>query len=167
MIINDPVTFFSDQKKQIELNTLKCDFVRTRFPDVRVIIDTDNGKFLKFSTKAINTNYTAFEIFKSRYSLNIKVYTELDFVSENDYETIKITSIPESCRLIRRSWNPVTHRYVLKFSRFTFNMKKNNFRDEIFNTCRTEIMQFVQANNEYELDTKNLEPRLKKLLLFV
>ena len=45
-------------------------------------------------------------------------------------------------------------------------MKKNNFKEDIFNACRVKIIEFIRNHSNAELDTKNMDNRLKKLLSF-
>jgi 6-phosphogluconate dehydrogenase len=54
----------------------------------------------------------------------------------------------------------------MKFSRFVFNLKKHNFREDVFNECRSQILTFIKEHPESILDSTHLEERLKKLLAF-
>jgi|SRR6185436_2661930 len=166
--IVESLDIFNKKIEDIEYNIAKCLFIQSKFPDAKVslIKNAKNEDILKFSSKLVNNDYSKYEFKKSSYSLTIKVYTELEFLHNNKNEVIRINSSPETCRLARTGWSHKTRKGIIKFSRFSFNMKKNNFKDDIFNNCRSQIMQFIQAHAGYDLDTRHLEPRLKKLLLF-
>lgn len=166
---DDTVNILNKKIKNIEHNIARCKFVQEKFPDVKINLskNLNHEDVFKFSSKSVNTDYTKYEISKYTYALSIKVFTELSFsYNGSEEEIIKIRSSPETCRLARTGWSSKTRKGIIKFSRFSFNMKKNNFKDDMFNECRSHIMQFIQANPNCELDTKHLEPRLKKLLLF-
>lgn len=166
--VDDTINLLNDRIKDIEYNITKCNFVKSHFPDVKVSLvkDINNEEILKFSSKTVNSEYSKYEFNRRIYNLNIRVYTELEFSHNNKDELIRINSSPETCKLARHTYDYKNRQNMIKFSRFSFNMKKNNFREDIFNDCRAQIMQFIQTYPESKLDTKHLEPRLKKLLLF-
>ncbi len=174
--IDDSIILFNKKIKNIEYIIAKCDFVKTHFPNCQInvgMVEINPRKNIKsgykeheynisFKSKSVNSEFTKFEFQNHFNSLNIKVFTELNW--EN--EIIKVNSSPETCKLARLCYRPYTQNGAIKFSKFSFNMKKNNFKEHIFNFCRSEIMKFVQMHPNAEIDSKNLEPRLKKLLTF-
>jgi hypothetical protein len=86
-------------------------------------------------------------------------------------EVIKIDSSPRICDIARRTshWNMQTRSYdnpSINFSRLSFNLRKNNFKDDILNECQTKIIEFIRANPGAAVNDKHLDPRLKKLLAF-
>lgn len=166
--IHESIIFLDEKIKEAQYNIAKCQFVQSHFSDAKVNIlkGIDDKDFFKFSSKMINNHYSKYEFSKSHYTLNIKVYTELNFSYNNKNEIIRVNSSPETCRLARTGWSSKNRKSIIMFSKFSFNMKKNNFKDDIFNDCRVQIMQLIQENPNSMIDTKNLEPRLKKLLLF-
>lgn len=166
--IDESLSILNSRIANAEYGIAKCKFVQNTFPDAKVSIikNINDNDIFKFSSKLVNNNYTKYEFSKYTYALTIKVFTELEFTYNGNTEIIKINSSPETCRLARLGWSYDKHKGIIRFSRFSFNMKKNNFKGDIFNDCRAHIMQFIQANPNCDLDTKHLEPRLKKLLLF-
>jgi len=91
---------------------------------------------------------------------------------EEKTEEIVIGSSPKLNRLAYISYNRKVRGssdfgQKIKFSRFTFNMKKHNFDDKIFTSCRTAIMTYIQEHPGISIDTKHLEPRLQKLLIYI
>ena len=137
--------------------------VYSKYPDAKVI----SGNSTVFSSKTVNNDYSKLEFFPNSWQLIVCPYTELTLEHNGITETLKIHSSPRRNRLARVSWRvDKDGKRVMKFSRFLFNMKRNKFREDLFNSCRTAIMDFIQKNPKCTLDTKHLEPRLQKLLLF-
>jgi hypothetical protein len=95
-------------------------------------------------------------------------YCEVLFEHDGKAEIIKVHSSPKRNKLVHLTWDiePVSKKKIMKFARIAINMKNNAFKDEMLNSCKAEMMNFIKDNPGYHLDTKHLEPRLKKLLLF-
>lgn len=153
----------NDLEYQIE----KLNFVKSQYPDVKIKIDKVHG--YQFSSKSVNSSYSNFIFISRRYmGLYVISYCELDFSFQGKNETIKIYSSPKNSRLIYLTWrrHPETNKPIMKFARFSFNLKNNAFKDELVGSCKAAVAKFIQDNPEYHLDTKNLDHRLKKLLAF-
>ena len=148
---------------EYHLALYKC--VLASFPDAKV---RESCYPLRFSSKLVNSNYTNFKFEKRYRSIYVIPYSEIEFEHDNVTKTITIDSAPQRSRLACLSYkrDPVTKKLFIRFSRLAINFKNNNFKDDMLNSCRAQIMQFIKDNPDCALDTKHLEPRLKKLLLF-
>lgn len=157
-----------DQKiKSLEYSLAKLKFVQSHFPDVTFSQAYGNKDILIFNAKSVNNSFTKFDFRKDSWNLVLIPYTELPFTYDGKEEIIRIGSSPQRNKLITLSYRKHSDgKRIMKFHKFTTNLKKNNFKEDIFNACRAEIMKVIQDNQGFHLDTKNLEPRLKKLLVF-
>lgn len=173
-----------------EYDLAKYKFVLEKFPDAKVFdASTRNVEMVGFKSKLVNQIYSKIEFRNcSNYELHILPYCELEFKYGNKSEIIQVRSMPKQIRLAYRksvkeklspeeSKNNVQklliglqkdYKYVdyIKFSKFQLSVKKNEFNEQFLNECRVKILEFIQQNPNCKLDTKCLEPRLKKLLLF-
>jgi hypothetical protein len=93
-------------------------------------------------------------------------FLELNFEYNGVVEKIRVNSSPRSNRLVYIRYDRVSKNKLINFSRLSVNLKNNNFKDDMLNACRVKILEFIKEHPGYQLDTKHLEPRLKKLLLF-
>ncbi|SRR5713101_3074260 len=146
-----------------EYSLAKLQFVKSHYPDVKV-----SGGYL-FSSKTVNSTYTKWDFDKNAWSgLRVVPYNELTFSHNGEDKIIRVHSSPKYNRLAYFGYKRVGDKHVktLRFGRVAINFKTNNFKEEMLNSCRAEIMKFVSENPKCELDTKHLEPRLKKLLAF-
>lgn len=144
--------------KDTDFLLAKYKIVQQYFPDATC------NMYGNFGSKTVNANYTKFE-FQTTYSgLFVVPYCEVELDHNGVKETIKIHSKPRASRLVYQDrWRqPKT----LRFSRLSINLKNNQFKDEMLNACRAEMMKYIAGNPGYKLDDKHLEPRLKKLMIF-
>lgn len=148
----------TDFIKDTEYQLAKYKTVCAEFPDARCNYYSD------FTAKSVNQKYTDWEFYTSYGGLYVMPYCKIAFNYDGKDEIIKIHSQPRANRLVylQRWAKPKT----IKFSRLAINLKNNQFKDDMLNACRAEIMKFIQANPGYHLDKKHLEPRLQKLLAF-
>lgn len=138
-------------------------FVKSKVPDAKVHFTTYyNG----FSAKSVNSSYTNFDFIKGYNVLFVVPFLELNFEYNGACEKIKINSSPRSSRLVNIYFDQLSKNRVISFSRLSINLKNNNFKGEMINECRIKILEFIKEHPGCGLDTKHLEPRLKKLLLF-
>lgn len=150
----------------------KCEFVKSNFPEVKISYPTWNRHFqlsVMFSSKLVNSKYEKFNFIKKYNTLYVSPYLELKFDYNGKEELIRINSSPKINKLATVSFkrNPAGHnRKTISFSRLAINLKNNHFKDDMLNSCCVEIMQFIKANPNCDLDTKHLAPRLAKLLMF-
>lgn len=157
-------------------------FVQSHFPDAKAINSYDPSASrrthnIEFLSKSVNTNYTDVKFITKYNTLYIAPVVTLSFShimnGIEKIEDIVIGSSPKINRLAyikyysnaKGSGKPA-YQSKIAFSRFMFNMKKYNFNESIFNSCRSAIMQFIQENSGIPMDDKHLEPRLKKLLIY-
>jgi hypothetical protein len=151
--------------QDLELTLAKYKSVVARFPDAVLSeswLGYKNQFITSYSSKMVNSQYNKIG-FEPGYGGIVAVpYCELTVTHDNVDHLVKVNSIPKSSRLVYIPWREK----VIKFSRLSFNLKNNNFKDDMLNACRVEIMNFIQKHPGYKLDEKYLEPRLKKLLLF-
>lgn len=165
-----------DKIEEAEYELQKMKFVLQKYPDAKYFYDLDyknKTKTLGFCAKSINTDYTHLEFLKDSHSLYVMPSIRLTFSYNGKEEEIKIFSSPKQNRLayiMNTSSNMLSKRNksksIMKFSRFVFNLKKHNFRDDVFNECRSQILTFIKEHPESILDSTHLEERLKKLLAF-
>lgn len=150
----------SDTVQDIEYQLAKHKAVQAAFPDAKVHYSAG------FQSKLVNQNYTKFE-FERRYrGLYVLPYCEVKFDFNGKTEIVKVHSKPKANRLLYLHWSRDLRNYIIKFSRVAFNLKNNEFKDDMLAHCRAEIMLFIKNNPSYKMDDKHLEPRLKKLLIF-
>lgn len=154
-----PIT---DLVKETEYALAKYKAVHAAFPEARC------NYYFEFSDKNVNQKYTQYTFEKSYNGLYVIPYCEVPFEYDGKEEIIKVHSQPRRNKLVHLTWatDPTSKKRIMKFARVAINMKNNNFKEEMLNACKAEIMLFVKEHPGYHLDTKHLEPRLKKLLLF-
>lgn len=136
--------------------------VQKEFPNAKV------NMYLEFSDRSVNRLYTNYTFERNYNGLFVVPYCEVLVEYKDQEETIKVHSLPRRNKLVHLTWEtePVSKKKIMKFARMAINLKNNNFKEEMLNSCKAEIMNFIKDNPGYHLDTKHLEPRLKKLLLF-
>lgn len=152
----------SDLIAEDEAKLVKYKAVQAMFPNAKM-----NGS-MEFVDKQVNRMYTHFRFYNAYGSLYVIPYCEVSFTLNNQEETIPVYASPKKSKLASISWrlDPETKKKVIKFSRLAINMKNNNFKGDMLNSCKAEIMNFIKDNPGHHLDTKHLEPRLRKLLMF-
>lgn len=151
-----------DLVKETEYTLAKYKAVHAAFPDARC------NYYVEFNDKSVNQKYTQYSFEKSYNGLYVIPYCEVQLEHDGKEEIIKVHSQPRRNKLVHLTWrtDPTSKKRIMKFARVSINMKNNNFKEEMLNSCKAEIMLFVKDHPGYHLDTKHLEPRLKKLLLF-
>ncbi|CAB4196982.1 hypothetical protein UFOVP1290_502 [uncultured Caudovirales phage] len=162
----------SDSIKDLECNLAKQKAVLDKFPDA--ICHPCDDTF-SFSSKQVNQIYNKLEFhnYKNSYwaTLHVTPYFEFDFEYNGTIEKIKVSSKPKRSRLAytiyRFDKTSKTREKFLAFSRLTFNMKNNSFKDDMLIECQQNIMKFITDNPKIKLDIKHLDKRLKKLLAFI
>lgn len=156
--------------KNLNYSIAKCEFVKSVFPDVKINVSKSiEGKdWFKFSSKTVNTSYTNYDIEKYYKTINLSLFSELEFVYDGKSEPIKVFSDPEKIKLAKASnyrRNGERGKYII-FYQFSFSKHIRPLKDEALNKCRNEVMKFIKTYSDYKLDTKNMDSRLKKLLVF-
>ncbi len=150
----------SDTVRDLEYQLAKQKAIQAVFPDAKV------HWMAGFQSKLVNQNYNKFEFERRRRGLYVVPYCEVSFVFDGKTEIVRVHSQPKASRLVYLRWNRELRANVMKFSRIAFNLKNNEFKDDMLNHCRAEIMLFIKNNPGIKMDDKHLEPRLKKLLIF-
>jgi len=145
----------------LELTLAKFKAVKEAYPDTRVFSGHE------FRSKEINQSYTKLMFYRHSYGLWVLPYSEVPFTYEDKQENIQIFCNPKSSRLAYVDWDRANKQNIIRFSRLTFNLKTHQFKDDMLNSCREEIITFVKNNSKYKIDTKHLDPKLKKLLAFI
>lgn len=150
----------NDCIQDLEYQLARQKAVHKEFPDAKFHWKTG------FQSKSINQTYTGFAFERRKRGLYVLPYCEVLCVHNGNTEIIRVWSKPKYNRLVYLSWNVNIRNYVMKFARLTINLKNNQFKNDMANSCRAEIMSFIKNNPGYKMDDKHLEPRLKKLLIF-
>jgi hypothetical protein len=158
-----PTEKIKQRIEHLELDLAKHNAVKDKFPDTTV------NWMGEFSSKTVNQNYTDFEFETWNKMLYVSPYFNLEFTHNNKSETVKIFSTPRRNKLVYvdHTFEAGNYRRIIRFSKMMANFKQRNFSEKMFNTCRTEIMNFIKEHPGISLDKKYMEPRLQKLLLFV
>jgi hypothetical protein len=148
----------------------KLQFIKSVFPDVKIQTykSSDGKDWFQFSSKMVSTNYTNYDIENAYRAINVNLYSELEFVYNGKSEIVKIFSDPKKIKLAKASTyrrNGEYGRYII-FYKFSFSKHVSPLKDEALSKCRNAIMMFIKQHTDYKLDTKNLDARLKKLLIF-
>jgi hypothetical protein len=148
--------------QDLEYQLAKCKAVQAKFPLARVNCHSE------YQSKEVNQNYTKFEfeVREKGKELHVLPYCEVEFTYAGKTEIIRVHSMPKANRLVYIKWNIDLKSYVMNFSRLSINLKNNEFREDMLNSCRAQIMSFIKNNPGYKLNDRHLEPRLKKLLVF-
>lgn len=152
-----------DYIKETEYALAKYKAVLAAFPDAKTTY------YMDFASKSVNAKYEKFSFERTYSGLFVLPYSEVNLQHEGKNEIIKVHSSPKACRLVYLNrWSRAANgKKIMKFSRLNINLKSNAFKDEMLNSCYSEIMKFISDNPGYHLDSKHLEPRLKKLLMFI
>lgn len=162
-----------EQISKMEYEIAKYKFVMEKFPDA-TIYGKDYDYSLKryittFKSKNVNLNYTNYD-FSSYYRwLDLRPYCELKFEYNDKSEIIKIVSSPAKIKLCNVKATKIEfgkYERTIVFSTFFKRYKVNKFNDKFLNDCRIKILDFIKTNSDCKLDTKNIDPRIKKLLIF-
>lgn len=147
----------------LELDLALKKAVFNKFPDATVTRGV-------YSSKLVNRYYNKFAFESNSYSLSVRLRSELDVEYNNrTYIVDVLGTANQSYRLAHLgSTNPKSpFQYdCIQFANFIKEFKKHKVRDDILNECRVEILEYIRKNPKYKIDETNLEPRLKKLLVF-
>ena len=147
-----------------ELLLAKYKLVQEKFPDAVMCYYDSN----RYASKTVNSEYSKLEFSPTSWSLTVYPYTELKLNFNGKEEIIRVDSLPRKNRLCSLGWKAdVNGKRTIKVSKFIYNLKKNNFKEDLFNKCRIAVMEFIKNAPNTNLDIKTLEPRLRKLLMFI
>lgn len=148
--------------------------VKSIYPDAK-LVEVEPPKYGKkadhwykyYISPSINKTYTKLE-FRTNYSnLYMLPHCPIKFVHNGQEETVNVYSIPARKKLAHRRSGYGNKKGVIYFSRLSFNIKGNNFKESILKDCAAGIMEFIAANPDCQLDDANLDERVKKLLVFI
>lgn len=159
-----------------EFEVAKYKEVLSKFPDAKTFNNTNYGsKFIVygFSSKLVNSNYNDYTFTNwNNFWLYIEPHFEFNFSYNGRSEVVCVHSSPRRISLAKLIWirgkdyNYLDNKYIIRFCNFKLLFKKKEFSEKCLNDCRLKILDFIKVNSKYKIDDKNLEPRLKKLLLF-
>jgi len=150
----------------------KYKFIQEKYPGCNV---HQTYSPITFSSKLANPKYTSFSISTGYNTLFIEPYLDEEFEYDGKKELIRVFSSPRRNRLAhivyakraddpkRKDWNA---KKTIKFTKFKANLENRNMSDDCWNECRAAIMKFIKDNPNTNLDTKHLDPSLKKLMIF-
>jgi hypothetical protein len=152
----------SEHVNEAEIILARYKAVQQDFPNAKV------NMYLEFNDRKVNQLYTHFTFEKNYNGLFVIPYCEVQYEHKGQEESIKVHSVPRRNKLVHLTYetDPLTKKRIMKFARMGINLKNNQFKGDMLNSCKAEIMNFIKDNPGFQLDTKHLEPRLKKLLLF-
>lgn len=154
---------------QFEYNLAKYKFIQSLFPDVCTFTETFPFTCCGFKSNLINKKEAKFK-FNTYNNLVASMYNEITFEFNNKTEIIQIFSIPRQMTLAKKQTVIVrvekfagSYERVIKFCRLPSTII---FGEEFIKECSIQILNYIKINNKYRLDTKNLDPKLKKLIVF-
>jgi hypothetical protein len=159
MIINESI-------KKTQHNLAKLQAVAAIFPNASI------GSTGLFSDAQVNKNYTNFK-FESYYnSLYVLPYYEVPYTFDGIEYTINVYSRPRRNRLAKSNiiFNKngvLTREREISFCKFSVNLKNNNFKLDLLESCKLEVMKFIRSYPNAKIDMKHLDPRLQKLLILL
>lgn len=158
-----------DELKEVKYKQAKYELILSKFPDAKAFEVNQNREWkTQFKSKSVNKIYNNY-YFENKYSdLDLYPLYEMEFEFMGKSEIIQISSIPSKLNIIKLSYRREAGDYIniIKFSTFFKRYKANKFSDKFLNDCRIKILEYIKNNPKYELDTKNIDPRVKKLLIF-
>lgn len=151
-----------DHINSLELSLARAKAVLKKFPDVKFHKD-----LTVFSSKTVNQEYNGFQFIRKYTGLYVIPYHELEFSFKDKIYKARVQSSPRLNKLVYKTKQKVDDKRVMKFSRLAANLKINNFKEEMIGVCRKKIISYINDNTSFYFDTKHLDPKLKKLLLFI
>jgi hypothetical protein len=128
---------------------------------------------ISFASKKVNQEYTNWNIVApNAYCIYVEPYIEVEFEYLGKREMIRVYSSPRRNTLASKTWvndkKIGYYGYIIKFSKIRMNLEKRGIATEKpFNDCKLAIVEFIRKSEDAKLDTKNLDPSLKKLLAFI
>jgi len=138
-------------------------FVMEKIPDAK---SHNLTSYHGFSAKSVNSSYSNFEFIKGNHVLYVMPFIELDFEYNGIKEKIRVNSSPRIKRLAYVKYSREKNCNIIYFSKLKINLKRNKFKDDLLNACIINILSFIKEHPNHILDEKNLDIRLKKLLIF-
>jgi hypothetical protein len=146
----------------LEFKVAKLKAVQKEFPDAKI------NSYGQINCKTVNLKYTGLEFQADTWGLYVFPYCDVSFIFNGVTETTKVFSAPKRNKLVRNTWKKnAAGQRMMVFSRLAFNLKHNQFKEEMLAACQTEIMKFIANNPGFAIDDKHLDPRLKKLMSFI
>lgn len=142
----------------------KHDNIISKLPDATIKYSCNNGWWEPvFSSKLANKNFTNYKFIKYDHLLFVRFICELNFKYDGKSEIINITPMPQDIKLCYISG--FEHgSAIIKLS--TFLKRANKYGDQFVNDCRLNIVNFITSHGKCKLDPKNLDDKMKVLLVF-
>ena len=149
------------QQKQFELAKLK--HLQAIYPDIKYFRGI-------FSTKQVNENYDEVLIESTYSGLELKAYKKIEFKYGELITETKVFSSPyiNKIAVISYEYDYVKHtsKSKIKFTRYCQTFKSKKFDSIVLKKVRESTIQFLDQHKNYIIDDTNLDPKLKKILLF-
>jgi|SRR5579859_2691551 len=160
--------------KPIQNVILDCDYIVAKYKHIQekfpncTVHDPRSYQNIhtSYSSNLVNAQYTNFDFTRGWNTLYVEPYIEIPFEYNGTQELIKINSSPRRKKLAHFTYrrSSVSNKRIMRFFRLKLNLKNNNFKEDMFNHCRSEILKFIRDCPNCELDTTHLDPSLKKLI---
>jgi len=149
---------------ELEINLAIQKAVFNKFPDAKINYAGE------LSSKTVNKEYNRYSFFKSAYGISLKLRYELEVNINGQIHIADIHSDSNREYSILYVTSSESNKYfkldTIKFPNYIKTFKRCKVRSDIFNECRVEILEFIKKYPHYKIDNSNIEPRLKKLLIF-
>lgn len=146
---------------EIELDLAKHKAILEKFPDAKV------NAWGHFTSKGVNKLYSGFRFEHcANYALYVLPYYNFEFDFNGIPVAVEIGSSPRKNKLAYIDWNYKDNKRIMRFARLLVNIKTHEFKEDMLNSCITEIIKFIQDHPKLKMDKKYLSPRIQKLLLF-
>lgn len=152
----------SDKAKELEHELSKHKAVLAMFPNAKY------HYWYGYTSNMVNNLYTGFSFEKQYSGLYVVPYCEVEVTFDGKTEFVKVHAEPRMNKLVHmtRDRKNGTWKPMMKLAKFALNLENHGFKDDMLNSCRAEIMNYIKDHAGIPLDKKHLEPRLQKLLLF-
>lgn len=142
----------------LEYEVAKIKLVNQEYPNFKLKYDARSGTYEYFSPK-VKYSFNDIETVINSYYISIKLSRKLDFVFEEESETITIHNSPLEY-----------HIGSIYLKSFVFYEKPFVCRDKILkkkvqDAIDMAIINFIKNNPGNSLDKSQLSPRLQKLLI--
>ena len=138
-----------------------------QFPDAS--INSDGS----IHSAMVNQCYNETTFTNTRYYLYMQLFYNHSYALNNKEHSIRIYSKnKQSYRLLSIGFDFTNGKdkkttYTINFADYVKDFKKHKVREgTLIDDCRNEIIAFIKNNPNYKINETNLEPRLKKLLIF-
>lgn len=160
-----------EEVTRLEYDLARIKLVRDTFPKFKLQINSRNKKYL-FSDMSVKRLFTDIEVHSYGSMVSYSLVTKLELKTLSGTEEVIVHAIPGYQNLIsikydynkRNADNTNWAGSIVCSPLFTCKDKERKKKAQ--STFRVAILDFIKANPGYPLDEANLDPRIKKLLIF-